>query len=150
MTLLKRPGILINRITFSDWTTEKFTQAQVRVKQPVRARAPNTEGRDCSYLRDCPDSHTQVLSFNQKMWKGFKVEKLKFSSAHFLLRDFCLLFTRVQEAKTTIYLFQVRCHCCQVDIIELNYSESRSLKTWKWIRKFIFLPEYPNMSFFSI
>ena len=130
MTLLKRPGILINRITFSDSTTEKFTPAQV-VKQPVRARAPNTEERDCSYLRDCPDSYnsTQVLSFNQKMWKGFKVEKLKFSSAHFSLRDFCLLFTRVQEVKTTIYLFQVRSHCCQVDIIELNYSESRSLKT---------------------
>ena len=130
MTLLKRPGILINRITFSDSTTEKFTPAQV-VKQPVRARAPNTEERDCSYLRDCPDSYnsTQVLSFNQKMWKEFKVEKLKFSSAHFSRRDFCLLFTRVQEVKTTIYLFQVRSHCCQVDIIELNYSESRSLKT---------------------
>ena len=130
MTLLKRPGILINRITFSDSTTEKFTPAQV-VKQPVRARAPNTEERDCSYFRDCPDSYnsTQVLSFNQKMWKGFKVEKLKFSSARFSRRDFCLLFTRVQEVKTTIYLFQVRSHCCQVDIIELNYSESRSLKT---------------------
>ena len=38
------------------------------------------------------------MPFNQKKWKLFEVERAKFSFAPILLREFCVLFTQMQEA----------------------------------------------------
>ena len=61
------------------------------------------------------------ILFNQKRWKASELESWNFSFAPIPLRDFCVLYTRIQEAKQNIRSDTGQwCHCSQVDLIELK------------------------------